>query len=517
MLAEEDTREYETNGWYNISRHPSSAQSSWTSRRRPTLERVYDSLASLKSVGGAVLEYAAGAAAAGARSMKSREPSAASNANTLDAVIWDEKRESFNPYTDEFGTNTKFSPPAVNASRPRGGREASLFTYTDPFEDYFEVESLKYDPETVYRDDDDDDDAKGYPSLHDPPPPPRLQTMRPPATLDLTRLTPVSERSSVPTVTDPASSSESFLAASVPRSPAAASGTTLSSSSHDPPLSPRRLSSIIDAKPSSSQFIQRSNSWWNRFAKTPLLDRRGSPSNRSQQPLDFRDPNPPPRLVTIEESMHSNSPESPESKHRSGSGGHAQRFSTHHHGRSASSLQTARTADSAQLERMASTMQIVQKDRSTSSSHRSFPSRESSGGGAPNEMGTLHPHRHVSSSEGPDSLPAVLGSPSQSAAEALVLSPTEMTREESSVSMVPELPLPIRPSLPQRRSTSSIVSERVQAYERRASQQQDSPPKRPSPPASSRSRLNSTYGLAPKPPLFIANPDHHKHSGSGDS
>ena len=210
--------------------------------------------------------------------------------------------------------------------------------------------------------------------------------------------------------------------------------------------------------------------------------------------------------------MHSNSPDSPGgSKRRSVSGGHAQRFSTHHHGRSASSMQTSRTANSEQLERMANTMQIVQKDASTSSSNRSFLSREGSGGDASAELGHFS-HRREATDEDAEAFPAILDSPSQEHADALVLSPSDMTREESTASVLPDLP---RPS-PPHRSSSSLVSERVQAYERRMSQQQDPSPKRPSPPAPSRTRLNSTYGLAPKSSLFVANPD-HRHSGSGDS
>ncbi|GJE94620.1 hypothetical protein PsYK624_107910 [Phanerochaete sordida] len=508
MLADED-REFEDNGWYGVRRHPSSERNSLASRRRPTLERVYDSLASLRTVSGAVIGYAAEAAAAGARSLKSREPSTASRAATLDDAIWDEKRSPFDPYRDDYGVS-EYPAPSIAASRPRGGRQGSSYTYVDPFDDY-DLESLKYDPDAVYRDDE-DDEVRGYPSLRDPPPAPKLQSMRPLATLDLTRLTPVTERSSLPTLTDPATSSESSLTAPMPRSPGLLSSNGNSSSSSHEPHSPRRPSSIIDANPSQSQFVKRSNSWWARFAKTPLLDRRGSSASRTPRPFEFRDPNPPPRLLPIEESTHSQtSPDSPEGPHR-GSSGHEKRFSTHHHGRSASSLQTARTADSAALERMAASYQIVQKQASGSSrGSAGAPSREASTSttasasaeGAASEFGRAQ-----------SPLPLVL----ESSAEALVHSPVDIARAEAAPVPMPVLsppPSPRRtpPSPPQRRSPGAVVSERVQAYERRMSLQE--PPGLP-PPVPARTRITSTYGLAPKPSLFVANPDHRQGS-SGDS
>ena len=120
--------------------------------------------------------------AAGARGLKSREPSTSTKGS-----IWrgNEKMGSYDPYSDN--ANLIYQAPSSVASRPRGGRQQSSYTYVDPFEDY-EVESLKFDPEVAYRDEpDDEDDVKGYPILHDPPPRTKLQS---PATFDLTRLTP---------------------------------------------------------------------------------------------------------------------------------------------------------------------------------------------------------------------------------------------------------------------------------------------------------------------------------------
>lgn len=431
MLADEDTSQYDTD-WQMVRRDPSSGRSSWTShqsRRRPTLERVYNSLASLRSAGGAVLDYAAGAAAASTRSFRSREASTGSRSATWRS---EKHSNSFDPYSDDFALLRYDAPDlnSSNASRPRGGRQGSSYSYRNPFEDY-EVESLDYDPDTVYRDEPDG------PSLNDPPPLPKLQIhAQARASLDLTRLTPVSEKPSVATVTD-SFASDSSLSRGPASTSNVASGPSSSQLSHEPPQSPRRPSSIIDANPPTNQLMRRSNSWWTRFAKAPLLDRRSS--DKSPKPIDFRDPNPPPRLGPIEEGSHTNSPDSPASKHRDTSGGHGKVYSSSRHGRSSTSLQTARTANSDILERMGQTMQIVQKD-STLSSHASGPSTVSHGGS---------PEGSYSSSTRPLSVIANSRSQLDDPPEGVfVQSPSGMTVDEQSQSLtgiVADLPPPKRP------------------------------------------------------------------------
>lgn len=96
MLADEDTREF--GSWYAVRRDPSSGVSSRASTRRPTLDRLYDSLASLRSAGGAMLDYAA--SAAGARGLKSREGSTSTKASMWQA---DEKTGRYDPYSDAAG------------------------------------------------------------------------------------------------------------------------------------------------------------------------------------------------------------------------------------------------------------------------------------------------------------------------------------------------------------------------------------------------------------------------------
>ncbi|KAI0342704.1 hypothetical protein BDW22DRAFT_136997 [Trametopsis cervina] len=489
MLADEDTREF--GSWIGVSRDPSSGQSSRTSTHRPTLDRLYDSLASLRSAGGAMLGYAT--SAAGGRGLKSRESSTSTRAGAWQSR---EKKGSYDPYSDNVGLI--YDAPSLAASHPRGGRQQSSYTYLDPFEDY-DIESLKFDPQAAYRDESDEEDVvKGYPILHDPPPRTKLQS---PATLDLTRLTPGSEHSLIQSLSVPSSGSETSLSVTAPHSPFQ----TSSNGSHDPqsPASGRRPSSIIDANPSISQNMRRSNTWWGRFSKTPLLERaRSNSSTASTRPIDFRDPNPPPRLVTIEESMHSNSPDSPTSKKRTNSSGNNQMYA--HHRRSQSSLQTAKTADSETLDRLANTMQIVQKGSSSSKG----PSRSTSGGDEDQLLNrTPSPPLHTQPTTGRP-LSIISSNQSQGLDDTqFVQSPGEMTHEESWKPLGDLASPPARP-LPARQSSSSKVAEQIAAYERRMSQHED--------PAALRRTRHSAYGLAPKPSLFVANPD-HTHGSSSDS
>lgn len=487
MLADED-RDFE---WGAIRRDPSSARSSV---KRPSIgDKVYDSLASLRTVGGAMLDYAAGTAVM--RTIR--------NEGSTGSRWTKSEKEASDPFGDDWGL--------VKARRPSGGRQGSSYSYADPFEDY-EVQSVKFDYNApAYTDK--EDEKKGYLRLSDPPPRPYLHSALPPA-VDLTRHTPVSERPSLSTLTESgntpsdSSHSNSNLSLSTPF------GTALSTStsSHDTPRSPtHRPSSLIDANSPSqatSSTMRRSNSWWVRFAKTPLLDRRSSDASRNTQPLDFRDPNPPPssRLVPIEEAASIVSPtNSKRGSNGSGgeseggrgpsSGGHHQLWSSQAHGRSASSLQTSRTADSEALERMGQ-MDIVQRGLSHGTEH-------SSSGGDPGQPNTKlqRPLSVITTSTASSSLmteddPALL-----------VMSPDTLVDPKPQEN-------PGQRSPPRKRSPTGAVAERIQAFERRMSQQEET--LKSPPPIRSRNRGNSTYGIAPKAPLFVTNPDKER-SGSGDS
>ncbi|EMD33990.1 hypothetical protein CERSUDRAFT_159368 [Gelatoporia subvermispora B] len=476
MLADEDTREFGLPAWYVARREASSGQSSWSSGgtlKRPTFGEVMQgSLASLKSIGGAMFGYSAVA-----RGPRSREGSAGS-------AGWWEKHPPYEPFAGDVGLVSSHSA-SYHASRPRGGREPSYATvrsgpYVDPFDDY-EIESFKLPGEDSEEDDYSDDELAelGLPSLKDPPPRPYGFLDASAGRVDVNQLSPISEFLSASTLSNLLPSSDSSHA--TPPLPAS------SHSSQEASRSPRpRPSSIIDANPPPSEPMRRSNSWWARFAKTPLLERRTS----VQRPLEFRDPNPPPRLVPIAESAHSPSqsqspPDSPEARRA------REMYAGGHHRRSTTSLQTAQTADSAVIERMGCTLDVVQQD--SLSSHASAPSTGSACDDAP--PGALAPDT----------------------AE-LVQSPTRMTPAEGA--RLPPPPAYERTSPPRRPASSGRVAARVQDLERRMSQAQqgDSPsPPLPPPARARRPRAASTYGLAPKSPLFVANPDHRHHSSSSSS
>ncbi|KAH9055216.1 hypothetical protein EDB87DRAFT_1688494 [Lactarius vividus] len=285
-----------------------------------------------------------------------------------------------------------------------------------------------------------------------------------------------------------------------------------------------RPSSILDPNPPPSEPIRRSNSWWARFAKTPLLERRstGSSTRDPSGFIDFRDPNPPPRLLTIEESTHSHSPDVSESR-RKGSGGilaartstrrHPSLYHETSHGRSASSLQTANTET---LERMGGTMDIVQRDATLDSRFTTqttpFTDDEFGVAGGPGQS-TSPP-----SSFGSSPLRAlfVRGEPSYSSTRTessseLPPTPTPPTSTSPHELSDPEPSATARPRVPPASGPHSPgVSERVRAFERRMSRDGEVPP----PPTNTRRREERTtprpvvrYGLVPRASLFVANPD----------
>ncbi|KAI0701879.1 hypothetical protein C8T65DRAFT_655941 [Cerioporus squamosus] len=483
MLADEDTRVFEPS-WFDVRREGSVGSWSTAGRGvRPVLaDVVHDSLTSLKNVGGAMLAYAT--------SGRRKEASGASS-----ATYWD-KEPSYD-YSDKAGL-VVLPGLKQGASRPKGGRQASYTSqwsyYEDPFADY-DVESFKMPGE----EDEYDSDAvelHGAPALNDPPPKPYMYSRVAPASVDVTRLTPVSEKPSLTTMSDPASSSDSshggtpltippFNTLSSSNPPSSSEN---SRSSHDAPRSPRRPSSILDANPPPiMSTMRRSDTWWSKFAKTPLLDRaRSSNSSRISEPLDFRDPNPPPRLVPIKESSNSLSPQDPPSKRGSRDD---PMYASVHHGRSATSLQTSKTADSAVIENMGRTMDIVQKG--TVSSHVSGESAGSTDSGTSLEPEQAH--------AGAPALAVFIPSPEHSAtpAASFVQSPTAIT--------------PLSPAAAPVRRPQGSVAARVEAFEQR----RRSPPSPPEAQSRHKKGRNSVYGLAPKPSLFVANPD--RRTSSGDS
>lgn len=305
-----------------------------------------------------------------------------------------------------------------------------------------------------------------------------------------------------------------------------------------------RPSSILDPNPPQSQPIRRSNSWWARFAKAPLLERRGTDSSsRNGGFIDIRDPNPPPRLLVIEESTHSRGLSDGTAEagprrnpsvgtNRSRAGTPTRRPAFYHetiHGRSATSLQTANTE---MLERVGGTMDIVQRDGTLDSHHTSLTGLDDEfgvgGGGSGSGSG---PHlrallvrgepSHHSTRTASSSVSAYVESPMiQSPLRSAAGSPTDQfthpplssppPSEEVAAGLVAE-----HAGSPPR---SPGVAERVRIFERRMSRESAPPPTptntrqreerlTPPPAALAAARPAVRYGLVPRPSLFVANPD----------
>ena len=502
MLADEDTRRFND---YSHTRDTTNA----SSLIEKPASFVRGSWASLRSVG----------ALFGANTQGSRR--APSNASSFRG-----SRDGSMGEKDPFSDQAAFVPADEGmASRPKGGSIGSEWSLL--------VSHTHRDPRDPFTDDgishylDSDADAHSLGSaevdldhaLNDSPPHSLLHYPGRNVHTTLSNVT----AGALPTVLEAPSYRGSVP--SSPRSPFSTAGrsvanpaesTSLSlsnSSGHDhdsatrhgQPGSPTPTkTSLFDANPIPYQSVKRSDSWWSRFTKSAFLDRRasdasghgvggglnhrtrsGSFSGRtSMGPLvtDFRDPNPPPKLVAIEEK----SPESLRDPSREGSGDsrisdnhgeidsreakpkrlatppHERVYSNTTHGKSFSSLQTMNTEVLEKIGRM----DIVQREV-TESSVNSWGAGE---GGI-----------------------------------RLVPSPTEFgSRDrENDGSLNARITMPMRPPLATSRTMSSgtggIVASRVKTFE-------NVEPK----------REPVKYGLAPHQPLFVANPDARK-SVSSDS
>ncbi|KZP31800.1 hypothetical protein FIBSPDRAFT_925631 [Athelia psychrophila] len=462
MLADEDTREFGRLGSVYGSGRDGTGGSSF----------------SLRSVGAAI-----GSMGLGVRGMLSREPSG--------DVPSFHNRDISEPFSDSL-VFTDLDPRDIASARPLNRRETSYGTaqsYHDPFVDTAIQEDVGEDigEEDAQSDETDDDEATRLTARDS-------QATLPP-TLGLHTLSPLIEQASRSSNGTSTGSSQAQ-----PPSPFESNPRSSYSSIDSRPL--RR--SLVDSVPLPNVPLARSDSWWDRFKGSSLLERKVSKSRSPPPAVDFRDPNPAPRLVTIQEqSTHSNSPESAEERARRRS----QRYSM-------TSVKTAQTADSAAIERMGG-MDVVQRIESNHS-HQTMPS---TGSGA-NDSSWLP--------TSPLSVVASSGPPSYHQDEEerpLVESPLDVESadisDHPSRSSTPPLvaPAPIRP-IP----VKETVLGRIHAYERRISDEATtSAPLSPGgrntrqrEETPSKSRVTVNYGLAPRASLFVANPD-HKNSGSSDS
>ncbi len=326
------------------------------------------------------------------------------------------------------------------------------------------------------------------------------------------------------------------------------------------------MTSLIGSAPATP--IKRSDSWWDRFGRTSLSSltrqvsggdrgslnpirrisvRNNGPSN-AYAALDFRDPNPPPRLSGIEETGKSNQP-SPENSAdaKKGSGGTVDLGGFAHHRKSLSSM---KTADSEALERMAGRLDVMQRGRTTSSDVSLTPAgsinEDYEYGGA--RLVTVHgaapsassigdrrpPHRHGTSSNSqiasPPSTdsPGVISSPGMSTEETYQTAQSRpgAPQRESSESYKTAQSRPSALNPPQRRQTGKGVADRVAVFEGMRLTQ--SPPTSPvaadkfpsnrgADLEAKRKSVGISYGLAQRPSLFVANPDRRIGSGSTTS
>ncbi|KAF8920360.1 hypothetical protein CPB85DRAFT_1248525 [Mucidula mucida] len=389
---------------------------------------------------------------------RTREPSGASSLGTY----WGEKNDPFSDGDSLMADAENGLAGAGLLTRPAGRRQFSQtstlsnISYHDPFSDPIaEEEDLVYrNVEKDYRS-----------SLEDvaiPPPRLEIQTTLP---LDYAThtLSPVTEASrSLNAPSSVSSNSQEGL------SPFDSASRVTSRTSYEA-RSPR-TSSIIDSAP---KLMRRSDSWWNRFSRTSLLDRHNSgASRRGSNVLDFRDPNPPPRLIAIEESTHSANSNSPESADRVSprSGGSGSR-------------------------------------KGTTSRH------------GPRFMVPTGSQARLCAPRIPRLLRGCIFEDDQP----IVTSPLEATFAERAHSPGSKQSPPISPalssatSLNSAGSRSSSVADRVREFERRMTRDVTPPPTNTKY-REERTRKTShvNYGLVPRASLFVANPD-HRHASSGDS
>jgi hypothetical protein len=457
MFADEDTRDFS-------SLYATGGGSSW----------------SLQSMGAAI-----GSVGTGIRSMLSRENSGSGRSF--------HKEDPFSAGTSLM-QDGEFNPYDLAVVRPHSHREGSYTSvarsYRDPFVDHPIEEA-----ENGYHDLD-PDGADPDEITH-----PLSSRITSPPTVGIHTLPPLAEQTS--RTTDPTSSLSEHRSSPLDGNPNSSLPSFEYNSQH--------RSSIINTNPKPNTPIRRSDSWWARFAKTALLDRKSSDAAKtSSRPMEFRDPNPAPQLVTIQEgSTHSQSPNSESQQPRS-------RQNKSGHRKSMSSVQTAKTADSEAIDRIG-VMDVIQR------------------------VGTSHSHQTTSSTgpESPDRDPSwtvssplsVIASSGRSDESHLRLDddstvespPTHLGlsgKESTSVTSVQSS------STPKRSISGGNVLDQVHAYERRLSQSAESDPSpglplspgvrntRKTEEHSSKNRVTVNYGLAPRPSLFVANPDHKRQPSS---
>ena len=283
--------------------------------------------------------------------------------------------------------------------------------------------------------------------------------------------------------------------------------------------------------------MRRTDSWWTRFTRTTLLDRRLSDGSRKSSggKFEIRDPKPPPRLDAIAENVRLGSSSQEPSPHQQGPKlGRAESMAYGMgHGKSMSSL---RTADSEAIERMAGTMDVSQRLKTRSNSNRTMRSIDSTGGVSIDTVGSSVDSGHDNyvirggrTSQGIllddllmfSSPVEILPLPAPGGYNALESSPPRVSSSPPLLS-VPS-PVSIRPitspsplllkSTPTSPSSPS-VADRIHAFEKRMSLELPAMNNAKYP---KKKRATVDYGLVPRASLFVANPDSYHHRLSTSS
>ncbi|KAG2154038.1 hypothetical protein DEU56DRAFT_976795 [Suillus clintonianus] len=462
MFADEDTRQF---GWGGppdmLRREGSGGTSLWSMRSMSAM----------------------------VRGMISREPSARNSGRDWDE--W-EKIEGDHESVIHEGNNSRNVMP--NSGHPHE-RDGSLRSYVDPFSD-----PLPHDEEyNLYRSnhgalkldgehDNIDVDARSL----DPSPlcPPRTPL---PLSTPIPTLSPLREvaSDSADTLASRTGSSQNNSS-----SKGDSSGNTypsqpsfISQSAYSPVTPPtlysstpiialsHRHSSILDSHPPSFNPIRRSDSWWARFMKTSLLDRRNS---TGQKPLDLRDPNPAPRLMSINESNAS--PDSLESRHE---------LAVQNIRLSSPSVHSGWTANTEVAERLCGSYDVVQRIASDGSTSRRTAS-----------IGSISANEH-----------GILSGLSSDQTKLTSFLPISPSSNPSSFSNEPSRTGPTTHGSPFTRAAAHAVTSRVQEIERQMTNNLEAerypPPRntRKREEVPSRTRPSIQYGLAPRASLYVANPD----------
>ncbi|KAG8901693.1 hypothetical protein FRB99_005165 [Tulasnella sp. 403] len=340
--------------------------------------------------------------------------------------------------------------------------------------------------------------------------------------------------------------------------PVISTPTTESGSSGDRATSPLPgFTSLIGSAPVTP--IKRSDSWWTRFGRSSIssmsrhtssdrmnpiraLSLRRSPGPSSPRDmlanLDFRDPNPPPRLAGIDETGRSNepSPSTPQPKKRSANVLEALK---NQHSKSRSSVVTA---DSAALEKMGGRMDVIQRGRTTGSPTSTITDSLNEDweygtarlvplhGASPITMSDLPP---LPSPSHPGTKASTLGSPKSATSpasgslsgtqETFNTAPTHQTRPVPQKKETPESYRTARsstsPSSGSRKSSGQGVAARVAMFENMsyatspiAESPADASPSPKSIDVPARMKVVGAvqYGLMERPSLFVANPDRRR-------